>query len=58
MTVILWLLFRAPALNLFTEEVPSSRAEAKERYMDLVDIASCRRIWRKQNFVVCAGAEQ
>jgi hypothetical protein len=27
-------------VKLFTEEVPSSRAEAKERYMDLVDIAS------------------
>lgn len=27
-------------VKVFTEEVPSSRAEAKERYMDLVDIAS------------------
>lgn len=27
-------------VKIFTEEVPSSRAEAKERYMDLVDIAS------------------
>jgi hypothetical protein len=27
-------------VKLFTEEVPASRAEAKERYMDLVDIAS------------------
>jgi hypothetical protein len=27
-------------VKIFTEEVPSNRAEAKERYMDLVDIAS------------------
>ncbi len=27
-------------VKLFTEEVPASRAEAKERYMDLVDIGS------------------
>ena len=27
-------------VKLFTEEVPSSRAEAKERYMELVDIGS------------------
>jgi hypothetical protein len=27
-------------VKLFTEEVPANRAEAKERYMELVDISS------------------